>query len=241
MIRKPFLKSTVIASIFLLLGAGIASADYTADYVTASEGKKIIEGKVFIKGNLIRQEILNKEEGKVIMIFRPDKNKVWMVNPTEKKYMVFPIDEKKGQLEKWNEKREKKAKYLGKEKVSGLKCKKYVVTDKGRKSYFWISPKFPFPVKFENEAVSTQYNNIKTKRLSKSVFEAPSGYQKMTMPSFPGMRQKSMTPTQGEKQKVTGEEGEDKAAMPKASDMLKDINESVNKSVNKLMDMFKKK
>jgi len=175
------------------------------------------------------------------MILRPDINKVWMVNPAEKAYMVFPIDQKERQLEKWNEKREEKAKYLGKEKVSGLKCKKYVVTDKGRKSYFWIFQKFPLPVKFENEAVSTQYKNIKTKRLSKSVFEAPSGYQKMTIPSFPGMRQKSMTPPRGEEQKATGEEGEDKSAIPKASDMLKDANESVSKSVNKLMDMFKKK
>ena len=241
MIRKTLLKSIVIVSIFLLSGVGIASADCTADYVTTSDGKKIIEGKVFIKGDLIRQEILNKEGGNVIMILRPDKNEVWMVNPAEKKYMVFPIDEKKEQLEKWNEKREENAKYLGKEKVSGLKCKKYVVTDKGRKSHFWISKEFPFPVKFENEAVCTQYENIKTKRLSKSVFEAPSDYQKMTIPSFPGMSQKSMTPPRGEKQKATGEEGEDKSAIPKASDMLKDANESVSKSVNKLMDMFKKK
>ena len=240
MIRKTLLKSIVIVSIFLLLGVGIASADCTADYVTTSEGKKIIDGKVFIKGDLIRQEILNKEGGNVIMIFRPDRNEVWMVNPAEKEYMAFPIDEKKGQLEKWNEKREKNAKYLGKEKVSGLKCKKYVVTDNGRETYFWISKKFPFPVKFKNEAVCTQYKNIKTKRLSKSVFEVPSDYQKTTIPSFPGIRQQSMTPP-GEKQKTTGEEGKDKSEKPEAEDMLKDVSKSINKSVNKLMDMFKKK
>jgi hypothetical protein len=53
------------------------------------------------------------------MIFRPDRNEVWMVNPAEKKYMVFPIDEKKGQLEKWNGK-EKKCKISGQRKVSAL-------------------------------------------------------------------------------------------------------------------------
>ncbi|MBW2558132.1 MAG: DUF4412 domain-containing protein [Deltaproteobacteria bacterium] len=241
MTRKTLLKSIVIVSIFLLLGVGIASADCTADYVTMLEGKKIIEGKVSIKGDLIRQEFLNKEGGKVTMIFRPDRNEVWMVNPAEKKYMAFPIDEKEGQLEKWDEKREKKAKYLGKEKVSGLKCNKYVVTDEGRNSHFWISKKFPFPVKFENEATCTQYKNIETKLLSKSVFEVSSDYQKTTIPSFPGMSQKSMTPPRGEKQKATGEEGKDNSALSKASDMLKDVNESVSKSASKLMDMFKKK
>ncbi len=241
MIKKTLLKSILVVSIFLLSGVGIASADCTADYVTTLEGKKISEGKIFIKGDLIRQEILNKEGGPVIMIVRPDINKVWMVNPAEKKYMVLPINEKEEQLEKWSGKREEKAKYLGTEKVSGLKCKKYEITDKGRKSHFWISKNFPFPVKFESEAVCTQYKNIKTKNLSKSVFEAPSGYQKMTMPSFPGMGQTLMTPPQGEKQKATGEEEEDKSAMPKASDILKDVNESVSESVNKLMDMFKKK
>ena len=235
MIKKILSKVIVVFVIFLLSGVGIASADCTADYVTTSEGKKIIDGKVFIKGDLIRQEILNEKGGDAIMILRPDRSEVWMVNPAERKYMVFPIDKKEGQLEKWNEKREGNAKYLGKEKVSGLKCKKYVMTDKGRKSYFWISEKFPFPVKFESEAVCTQYKNIKTKCLSKSVFEVPSGYQKMSIPSFPGMRQQSMTPPQGEKQKTTDEEGEDKSENPESEDMLKDVSESVNK----LMDMFK--
>ncbi len=238
---KTFLKSILVAAIFLLSGVGIASADCTADYVTTSECKKIAEGKIFIKGDLIRQEILNKEGGTVIMIFRPDRNKVWILNPAEKKYMALPIDEKKKQFEKWSGEIEEKAKYLGTEKVSGLKCEKYEVTDKGRESHFWISKKFPFPVKFENETVCTQFRNIKTKNFSKSVFEVPSGYQKMTMPSFPGMGQKSMTPPQGEKQKTIGEKGEEKSAMPKASDILKDVNESVSESVNKLMDMFKKK
>lgn len=239
MIKKILSKVIVVFVIFLLSGVGIASADCTADYVTTSEGRKIIDGKVFIKGDLIRQEILNKEGGNVIMISRPDRSELWMVNPAEKKYMVFPIDKKEGQLEKWNEKREGNAKYLGKEKVSGLKCKKYVITDNGRETYFWISKKFPFPVKLENKAICTQYKNIKTKRLSKSVFEVPSDYQKMTIPSFPGLRQKSMTPPQGEKQKTTGEEGEDKSEKPEGEDMLKDVSESVSKSVNKLMDMFK--
>lgn len=234
MIKKILSKVIVVFVIFLLSGVGIASADCTADYVTTSEGKKIIDGKVFIKGDLVRQEMVAEKGVRNIMIFRPDRNEVWMVNPAEKKYMVFPIDKKEGQLEKWNEKREGNAKYVGKEKVSGLKCKKYVIIDKGRKSYFWISKKFPFPVKFESEAVCTQYKNIKTKRLSKSVFEVPSDYQKMTIPSFPGMGQKSMTPP-GEKQKTTGEEGEDKSEKPESEDMLKDVRESVNK----LMDMFK--
>ncbi|MBE9546380.1 MAG: DUF4412 domain-containing protein [Proteobacteria bacterium] len=160
-----------------------------------------------------------------------------MVNPAEKSYMVLPFQKGDEKFRKWTDREQKKAKYLGKEKVSGLKCKKYEVTEKGRTTYFWISKKFPFPVKVENEDMCMQYKNIKTKRLSKSVFEVPSDYQKMTMPSIPGMRPRSMTPSQGGEQEAAAEEG----ATPGGSDMLKDVNESINKSLNKLKDMFKKK
>jgi len=52
MTKKILSKVIVVFVIFLLSGVGIASADCTADYVTTSDGKKIIEGKVFIKKSL---------------------------------------------------------------------------------------------------------------------------------------------------------------------------------------------
>lgn len=222
MARKALLKVIVIVSIFLLSAGVSIAADYTADSVTMSRGKKVADGKIFIKGDMMRQETVTREGERVIMILRPDRNEVWMVNPKEKKYMVLPFDKSDEKIQKWTDKKQKKAKYLGKEKVSGFKCKKYEMTEGGRTTYSWISKKFPFPVKVENEDVCMQYKNIKTKRLSKSVFEVPPGYQKMVMPSFPGMRPRA-----------AGEEG----ATPEGSDMLKDV----NKSINKLKDMFKKK
>ena len=234
--KKALLKVLVIVSIFFLSGVSIA-ADYTADFVTMSQGEKVATGKVFIKGDMLRQETVTKERERFIMILRPDKNEVWMVNPKEKKYMVVPFDKSDEKIQKWTNNKQKKSKYLGKEKVSGLKCKKYEMTEKGRKTYFWTSDKFPLPVKVKYEDGYMQYKNIKKKRLSSSVFEAPSGYQKMVMPSINRMRPQSMTPSQREEQKTTGGGGEES----RASKVLKDASESVNKSVNKLMDMFKKK
>jgi hypothetical protein len=236
MTRKALLKAVVIVSIFLLSGTGIA-ADYTADHIMTSGGKKLAEGKVFIKGDMIRQETVTGEGRGNIMILRPDRNEVWMVNPAEKNYMVLPFQKGDEKFRKWTDREQKKAKYLGKEKVSGLKCKKYEVTEKGRKTYFWTSEKFPFPVKVENKDMYMQYKNIKEKRLSKSVFEIPSGYRKTSIPSFPGIKPWSKTPSQGEEQETAGTEKKTGTAIPKMSDVLKEV----DKGVNKLMDMFKNK
>lgn len=191
---KRTFKYFVMISIFLavsfaLLSFGFAQ-EYSADYsVQEKEENVSIDGKIFIKGNKLRQETQMKGM-KQIMIIRPDKNVIWIIMPEGKTYMEMShvADDKK--MERWTSERESKAKYLGKETVSGLSCKKYQYIEQGETYYSWISEKFPFPVKTEYSQGLIEYKNIKEGNVPNSLFEVPPGYSKMSMPKMPqGMPQ----------------------------------------------------
>jgi len=190
--RNLFKSFLIIAMILIglciLPGPGIA-ADLSADYVILEEsGKEITNAKIFIKGDRIRQEMVMEAGRKQIIIIRPDKRVMWMVMPKEHIYMEMPLRENDKKFEKWTLDKEKKAKYLGKETVSGLSCKKYEMTEKGEKTFLWISEKSPFPVKIKHKNGSMVYQNVKQGKVPDSLFEIPSGYKKMSMPMMPGGR-----------------------------------------------------
>ncbi len=64
------------------------------------------------------------------------------------------------------------------------------MTDKnGKVSNIWIDQKLHFPIKTVSEDSSWELSNIKEGEPSASLFEIPSGYQKMDMGSMmQGMR-----------------------------------------------------
>ena len=166
--------------------------EFSADFIMQEKvEKQIVKGKIFMKGDKMRHEI-TMEGRKQIMIVRPDKNVVWMVYSEEKMYMEMPYQAGDEKFKEWTSDNEKRAKYLGKEYVSGLLCKKYQLIENGEKTYFWISEKFLFPVKVKHKEGVMEYKNIKEGRVSNSLFEIPHGYKKMSIPAmskgmnFPG-------------------------------------------------------
>ena len=191
---KKSLRYLVIIAAFLAVSSSLFrfgfAQEFSADYSVQEKKQNIsINGKIFIKGDKLRQET-QMEGMKQIMIIRPDKNVIWMIMPEGKTYMEMShvADDKK--TEPWTSERESKAKYLGKETVSGLSCKKYEYREQGETYYSWISKKFPFPVKTEYSDGLIEYKNIKEGKVADSLFEVPSGYTKMSMPKMPqGMPQ----------------------------------------------------
>jgi outer membrane lipoprotein-sorting protein len=179
----------LLAVLFSLLSSGFAQ-EFSADYSVHEKKQNVsINGKIFIKGDKLRQET-QMEGMKQIMIIRPDKNVIWMIMPKGNTYMEMShvADDKK--TEPWTSERESKAKYMGKETVSGLSCKKYQYIEQGETYYSWISEKFPFPVKTEYSQGLIEYKNIKEGKVPNSLFEVPPGYSKMSMPKMPqGMPQ----------------------------------------------------
>jgi len=199
MIKRFMSRLGLFSAIFLItvmvLSVSVNAADITADMIHKSPMGSF-KGKMFLKGDNLRQEMDIKGE-KQVTIFRKDKGVVWILMPGQKMYMemmagsqnnMAPVDP--DELEKIGKK-----KFIGKEEVNGYMCSKYHYTfhdpSVGAATY-WISEKLNFPVKMEMDGPSghmvTEYRNIQEKTMPDSLFNIPSGYQKMSMPMMPGMQ-----------------------------------------------------
>ena len=174
----------VLLAVLAFSGITYAAVEFSADMVIVPKSDEPIKGKIFVKGDKIRQET-SEEEGTQIMIIRPDKKVTWMITPEEKTYMEMPYRSTDKTFEEWTADKKKNAKFLGEEAVSGMPCKKYETIEEGEKTLFWISTQFPFPIKVEDSEVTMEYKNIKLGPLDDSLFELPAGYDKMAMPIVP--------------------------------------------------------
>lgn len=169
---------------FGLLGGTSPAAEFSADLKIQPKGENPITGKIFVKGNKIRQEVTEEGETQIVIV-RPDKKVTWMLTPQEKMYMEMPFQNEDASFEEWTADREKQAKSLGEETVSGVKATKFEMVEEGDKIYYWVSKKYPFPIKVEDPDMVMFYENIKEGAVQDSVFELPAGYQKMSIPVPP--------------------------------------------------------
>ncbi|MCU0573004.1 MAG: DUF4412 domain-containing protein [Syntrophobacteraceae bacterium] len=185
---KPFVLFLAVVTAVTLTAFGFSmAADFSADFSVKTTGEDEVKGKIFVKGNKIRQEVT--EEGDTqILIIRPDKNVTWMITPDEKMYMEIPYESESQSVEPWSAEKEKGAKYLGEETVNGHPAKKYETVEEGEKVSYWISKKLNFPVKIQDSESVMEYRNIKEGSVADSQFDVPSGYEKMTMPVMPGAK-----------------------------------------------------
>ncbi len=186
--RRMLIFSVIFSVSFAVLAflgtAQAEAAEFTADMFIVPKGDEPLKGKIFVKGDKVRQETSEEDETQV-MIIRPDKKVTWLIQPEEKAYMEMPYQSTDKTFEEWTADKEKNAKFLGEESVSGMPCKKYEIIEEGEKTSFWISKQFPFPIKVEDSEVTMEYKNIKLAPLDDSLFELPAGYGKMAMPIVP--------------------------------------------------------
>ncbi len=195
--KKIGLRLVIVLEIFISLivfSSMALAAEFSADLIIDNpEGK--FAGKIYIKGDKIRKEFL-KEDEKLVMILRLDKGVTWTLMPEDKMFMEIPGIGKEAtdpEIEKKiKDMAEKKS--LGKEKVSGYVCEKYqyIYHDKSLGILTqWLSKRLNYPIKTEYKAPAyymlTEYKSIKEERIPDSLFEIPSGYQKMQIPMMPGM------------------------------------------------------
>ena len=198
MLKKSFLTPNlifllVLMSCFFRLSP-LSAAELSAD-VVRTVGQEVINGKIYIKGDDFRQEMFMGGKKQVI-IYRKDKQRVWILMSENKMYMETPTDACDQNMPQTDQDQiENKAdkKYLGKEKINGYVCEKhlYVYHDKSMGSMTqWFSKELNFPIKVDFDSSSgrmiTEYKNIEAKSLPDSLFEIPAGYRKM---SLPGMMQ----------------------------------------------------
>ncbi|UCG79849.1 MAG: DUF4412 domain-containing protein [Desulfobacterales bacterium] len=197
--EKAFSRSKLLIALAavssLVLFSSSHAAEFSADMVqTMPYG--VHKGKLFVKGNNFRQE-MDMQGEKQITIFRQDKGVVWVLMPESKMYMEMSSEaqaENVPQVDPQKFEQMAKKKYLGKQTVNGYVCEthQYIYHDKSMGTVTqWFSKKLTFPIKMETQGPSghtiTEYKNISEKSLSNALFEIPAGYQKMGMPTIPGM------------------------------------------------------
>ena len=183
-----------------------APVEFSADFVQKAPGADV-HGKLHVKGDKIRHEMnipmqpgmSGGSSGKTTIIVRGDKNVAWIINDETKAYIEIanPPDDLRRSPADASEmlksmEGEGELKRVGQEKVDGHPCYKYEFKFKNESmgtQTHWISKKLGIMVKLEQKAggrvMSLEHKNIKAGSVSDSLFELPSGYNKMDIPQMP--------------------------------------------------------
>lgn len=186
--RKAVLTCGLVA-LGLGLVTGVFAMEFSADMVSSAHGQTSTS-KVFVKDQRFRTETKGQT---TYSIMRGDKQVVWMVMPDQKSYMEMKPNPNQQSRTEEKVRGEVSRKLIGPETVDGHPTQKYEVTytrgDKTEKMYQWMATDIKFPVKTAavDGSWTMEYKNINMGSQPDSLFELPSGYKKMTMPSMPGM------------------------------------------------------
>jgi hypothetical protein len=185
--RKAVL-SCALFVLVLCVVSGAFAMEFSADMVSTAHGQTTTS-KVFAKDQKFRVEPKGQSTYSIV---RGDKQMVWMVMPDQKSYMEIKANP--NQQLKFEEKMqgEVSRKVIGTETFDGHPTQKYEVTyaegGKTGKLYQWMATDIKFPVKMAavDGSWMMEYKNIKMGTQPASLFELPSGYNKMAIPAGPG-------------------------------------------------------
>ncbi len=185
--------ATIILTTLFILTLGLLptlqAAEFSADMESKSKGQIVSQGKIFMKGDLSRQE-MTMGGRQVIIINRPDKSLAWTLMVQGKSYLEVPVnhEDKEMMPGNWNVELAKGSKKLGNETVNGIKCNKYELTNEGEKVTYWISEKDDVPIRIISSDMEINYRNINIDTQPDKLFQVPTGYRKIVMPNIPGMQ-----------------------------------------------------
>lgn len=172
---------TIAIMLILVVMAGMACADFTADMVTKSRGVTQT-AKIFVKGENTRIEMPGDT---VVVIVCGDKKVTWILSPKTKTYREIPSAQTKHGSAYYD--RIPGIQRLGKETANGYLCSKYAIRTQGKvaaTTTIWVSDELNTEVKAVTQtaggAQSLDLTNIKKKWLwNGSLFSLPKGYKKV--------------------------------------------------------------
>jgi hypothetical protein len=179
------------------------ASEFLADVVMKG-GMMSGDGKVWVKGQKMRQEMGTGAE-KMIIIMDLDQGFQWMLMPENKMYMKTKIQAKGKGFRPENfvgtqqGPMEAQLKRMGTETLKGYKCDKYLLTFKNKQMGTmtqWFSIKLSYPIKMVNKSdmmgeVITELQNVKKASVRDDLFIVPSDYQEMPSPQIPQMPAKN--------------------------------------------------
>ncbi len=191
MYRKSW--NGLLAMLLVLFATGTVAAapvEFSAAITVSDAQKKISTGKVFIKGEKIRQETTVDDQSS-ITILRLDKKLSWTLIPAEKQYMEVALNFDPAHPASGSKDHEYTTSDLGTEKVNGYDCRVTQYTYKNPKygvTVQWVAKSLNYPVRYLTKdskghvTLTVDYTNIKTGKLADSLFEVPSGYTELKLP-----------------------------------------------------------
>ena len=193
--RLTAIPITFVMALVLCWPGITPAAEFSADLIRSSGGDEETS-KVFIKGDLRREEVMEDGELSAVNISRPDKGVSWNLMPDDEMYMEIPLEGMNLGATEDIESLESAAnmRAQGKETLNGYACEKrrYDYHDKTQGSVIvWYSPKLDYPVKIQIMAYGgegdmvLEYKNIKQGKVPDSMFEIPKGYEKFSIPGMP--------------------------------------------------------
>ena len=188
-LKKGLWITAILVIVFFGLRPGLQAAEFSADMEITAGGQTVAQGKIFVKGDLTRQE-MSHDGHKITVINRPDKGVTWTLMPRAKNYIEssFAADSEKQLPDNWSQKLKNEAKSLGSETVNGMKCDKYEISGDGEKVTYWIARGKDLPVRIRTAGSEINYRNIRTGKQPDRLFKLPAGYHKFAIPNIPGMQ-----------------------------------------------------
>ena len=184
---KRSLGGVVLGTLILLAASLAQAAEFSATMVTKAGGKEI-PGKIYVKGNNVRNEVQVAGQTS-IHIMRPDKKLIWIIMPQQKAYMEMGFSQEAQQkILPLTEEQKAKMQKVGTETINGYACDKYETTmshqGKPMKVYTWVATDLGMPIKIVSQdgSFAMEYKDIKPGQVADSLFEPPQDYRKMKMP-----------------------------------------------------------
>ncbi|MGC9373049.1 MAG: hypothetical protein ACP5DY_06975 [Thermovirgaceae bacterium] len=185
--RKSFLLIITVMSILLISSfTQVFAAEFIADLYQKQTGS-ISSGRVFVKGNLMRKEVLHA--GLVtITLFDLERGTAWILNAGARTYAEVPSELEEHPVllaEKWEALGE--VRKVGTGGYEGYRCD--ILRYEQKKTpdgplVQWIAGDLGFPVRTElpEKLYLLQYKNIEERPVPAAAFSVPPGYRKVAAP-----------------------------------------------------------
>lgn len=208
--RSSYVKLTVCAVLLLAVSSICTAQVYTpqpfsADFSSTSSNGKKTDGKYYFSPPSFRMDVsANGQNVSIITDSSTQTNYMIMhdrhmyietnanqANPFMRQQPFVPRDFDPKNPCVWASQHDvTSCKSLGTEMTNGRLCDKYQGTSKdGKTGTVWIDQKLHFFIKgVSSDGGSFDFTNVKEGRQDASLFQPPSGYQKMNIPAMPGGR-----------------------------------------------------
>jgi hypothetical protein len=173
---------TFVGVVGLLAGRTCLAAEFSADFVDV-KGPKTEAGTLYMKGDKVRRDVTQGTP--TIVIYRPDKNLLWTLNPADKTYFeVLGVSIVLTDADLTALKAAGSIKLVGDETINGYLCEKYASNSARNAFSYWESKKLKVVIKMQSEGAYktlTEYKSIKEAPVPDSMFELPAGYKKVEL------------------------------------------------------------